>query len=377
MPTDVLVVGGGPAGAVAAAILARAGARVRLLERERFPRHKLCGDTLNPGALALLATRGLDSAASSGLRVDGMIVSGGGTRVCARYPGGAIGRAIRRRDLDAALLASAVKEGVLLEDPVLVTAPLMTAGRVAGVLVKTPRGERRLDAPLTIAADGRRSRLMFSLGLARHPSWPRRWAIGGYYSGVADLTSFGEMHIRPRGYLGVAPLPDGLTNACLVIESPRDLSDPSRALDDAVRSDPATADRFAGAKRCGPAAVIGPLAVDTTASGSPGLLAAGDAAGFIDPMTGDGLRFALAGAVLAARAAADYLDGSLAEPHRALEIWRRRLFAGKWRFDRGVRRLVSLAPAVRAAAAGARIAPRTIQFAVSYAGDIDAAAPIP
>jgi flavin-dependent dehydrogenase len=190
------------------------------------------------------------------------------------------------------------------------------------------------------------------------------------------MTTFGEMHIRPRGYLGVAPLPDGLANACLVIESPRGLSDPSRVLDDAVWSDPATADRFSEARRCGPATVIGPLAVDTTASGVPGLLAAGDAAGFIDPMTGDGLRFALAGAVLAARAAAEYLDGKLMEPHRALAIWRRRVFAGKWRFDRGVRRLVSLAPAVRAAAAGARIAPRTIRLAVSYAADIDAVAPI-
>jgi flavin-dependent dehydrogenase len=190
------------------------------------------------------------------------------------------------------------------------------------------------------------------------------------------LTTFGEMHIRPRSYMGVAPLPDGVANACLVIESPRGLTDPSRTLDDAVRRDPATADRFSRARRCGPATVIGPLAVDTTASGVPGLLAAGDAAGFIDPMTGDGLRFALAGAVLAARAAAEHLDGRLTEPHRALAAWRRQLFAGKWRFDRGVRRLVSLPPAVRAAAAGARIAPRAIRLAVSYAGDIDAAAPV-
>ena len=53
-PFDVLVVGAGPAGSVAALVLARAGVRVRLLDRARFPRHKLCGDTLNPGALAIL-----------------------------------------------------------------------------------------------------------------------------------------------------------------------------------------------------------------------------------------------------------------------------------------------------------------------------------
>ena len=59
---DVVIAGGGPAGALAALILARAGAKVRVFERARFPRHKLCGDTLNPGALAVLA-RHLDTAA--------------------------------------------------------------------------------------------------------------------------------------------------------------------------------------------------------------------------------------------------------------------------------------------------------------------------
>jgi flavin-dependent dehydrogenase len=51
---DVLIAGAGPAGAVAATVLARAGARVLVLDRAQFPRPKLCGDTLNPGALAVL-----------------------------------------------------------------------------------------------------------------------------------------------------------------------------------------------------------------------------------------------------------------------------------------------------------------------------------
>ena len=74
---DVLIVGAGPAGSVAAAVLARAGARVRLLDRATFPREKLCGDTVNPGTLAIL--RRLEMAASieeRGLRVDGMRVTG-------------------------------------------------------------------------------------------------------------------------------------------------------------------------------------------------------------------------------------------------------------------------------------------------------------
>ena len=59
---DVLIVGAGPAGAVAATVLARAGARVRIVDRATFPRDKLCGDTVNPGTLALLRRLGLAAA---------------------------------------------------------------------------------------------------------------------------------------------------------------------------------------------------------------------------------------------------------------------------------------------------------------------------
>ena len=65
MVTDVLVVGAGPAGAVAATVLARAGARVRVIDRDTFPRDKLCGDTLNPGTLAMLRRLGLAGSSSS------------------------------------------------------------------------------------------------------------------------------------------------------------------------------------------------------------------------------------------------------------------------------------------------------------------------
>ena len=78
---DVIVVGGGPAGAVAAIVLARAGLRVRLLERATFPRDKLCGDTLNPGAVALLARLALHPA-DDGLPIHGMLVTGPGAVTC-------------------------------------------------------------------------------------------------------------------------------------------------------------------------------------------------------------------------------------------------------------------------------------------------------
>ena len=108
---DVLIVGAGPAGAVAATVLARAGARVRVIDRAAFPRDKLCGDTLNPGCLALLRRLQLAGPLEGvGLDVAGMMVTGeGGVAVEGRYPQDLRGRSIRRRDLDWALLGQAMR----------------------------------------------------------------------------------------------------------------------------------------------------------------------------------------------------------------------------------------------------------------------------
>lgn len=372
---DVLIAGAGPAGSVAATLLARAGLRVRLLDRARFPRAKLCGDTLNPGAFQRL--RRLDMAGGVedlSLRVDGMIVSGeGGVRVEGRYPQGVCGRALTRRDLDLCLVEHAVSAGAALGEEVAVREPLVHAGRVEGLRVETRAGGASLRARLTIAADGRRSVLAFTLGLARHPRHPRRWAIGAYYEGIVGLTSFGEMHVRPRHYLGIAPLPGGLANVCLVVEAPdaRLRIDPLDAIRRTIDQDPMLRDRFARARPAGSAIVLGPLAVDASAAGVPGLLLAGDAAGFIDPMTGDGLRFAIAGAELAARAALDALVEGRPHPERALAAARARLFGRKCRLNRALRSLVASPAAVRAAAVGATVLPQAVAHLVRVAGDVN------
>jgi len=125
---DVLIVGGGPAGSVAGTILARAGARVRIVDRATFPRDKLCGDTINPGTLARL--RALDLAAGidqRSLRVEGMQVTGGdGRMIQGRYPRGLAGRALTRRELDWLLLQQATNAGCQFEPGVAVRRALVT-----------------------------------------------------------------------------------------------------------------------------------------------------------------------------------------------------------------------------------------------------------
>jgi flavin-dependent dehydrogenase len=374
----VIVVGGGPAGSIAGLVLARAGVRVRLFERGRLPRRKLCGDTINPGARAILRELGVHNAAEAGaLRVDGMIVSGGGTTIRAEYPAGTAGLAITRAVFDARLLALAASAGVEVHEGALVTGAICEehADRtvVTGIRVLHRGGGASVErAPLVIAADGRHSRLAFSLGLARHPEHPRRWAIGGYFSDVIGVGTCGEMHIRLDDYVGVAAVPGGLTNVCLVTADRARIAKPEDSLRELIAGEPMLAERFLRARLASPVAVLGPLAVDAIASGTHGLLLAGDAAGFVDPMTGDGLRFAIRGAQLAAESAIRALSGDGGAAH--VELARRRKeFSRKRAFNRVLRAIVESRRAVGAASLGARLAPSILRYIVNVAGDVRAA----
>ncbi len=376
---DVLIVGAGPAGAIAALVLARAGVRVLVLDRARFPRFKLCGDSVNPGALAILSRLGLDAAVEGGLAVAGMIVtSETGARCEGRYGPGRQGRMISRQRLDDALLTAARTAGAGVDEGVLVRGPIVEDGLVSGVEIVSASRTCRLRAPMVIAADGASSRVARALGLARHPPRPRRWAVGAYFDGVAGEEGrgagasgkFGEMHLRRERYIGIAPLPGGVTNACVVTADRAALRDPARLLRDTLHTDRGLAARFADARPISQPVCLGPLAVDATASGAAGLLMAGDAAGFIDPMTGDGLRFALRGGELAAQAALAALESGRADAHDRLARMRRREFANKWRFNRALRALASSPLAMRAASHGANWAPSWLERTISYAGDV-------
>jgi flavin-dependent dehydrogenase len=116
--------------------------------------------------------------------------------------------------------------------------------------------------------------------------------------------------------------------------------------------------------------VLGPLAVNARAAGADGLLLAGDAAGFVDPMTGDGLHLAMQGAALAAEETLRVLEtGDFAGAPARLARARQRTLGAKLRFNRAVRWLVVRPAAVELASLGARIAPGVIRRAVRYAGD--------
>lgn len=378
--TDVLIVGAGPAGSIAALVLARAGVRVRLVERAQFPRDKLCGDTLNPGTLSILDRLGIGGPVRQrAVPITGMHLTGpGGATVSADYPGDVRGAALTRRELDGLLVEAATAAGATFETGVTVRAPLIgiDSSHVVGVRAAADGDNRDIRARVVIAADGRHSTLAFGMGLANYASTPKRWAFGAYFSGVDGLSSRGEMHLRPDGYIGVAPLPGDLANVCVVREL-KNMSGSQRVRGDdvvqhAVRRDSMLAARFSRARQMSAVISLGPLAVDCGFAGCPGLLLAGDAAGFIDPMTGDGLRFAIRGGELAAAAALRELSTGVpaCEGLRAARVSE---FGTKWRMNRGLRALVASPSALNVASRVARGWQAPVRMLVRMAGDVNLA----
>ena len=205
---------------------------------------------------------------------------------------------------------------------------------------------------MTIAADGRRSSVAQALGLSVHPVRPRRWAFGVYATGVTGITDLGEMHIRQGRYLGIAPIDDDLANVCVVTGPRPDGRTPSEILHRAIARDPDLAERFAHATFVSAVRVLGPLAADARAAGAAGLLLAGDAAGFVDPMTGDGLHLAMQSAVLAAREVAGHA-----------RVGRRRRRAAAAGAQRAARRSAPKLRFNRASAAAGRVADRPCRSA--------------
>jgi flavin-dependent dehydrogenase len=353
--TDVIVVGAGPAGAATAILLAERGLDVLVLDRAAFPRPKICGEYLSPEAARVLDRLGvlktLDSAGAmplSGMRItapDGTIVEGRYRAVGPWRPYREHALAVPREVLDNVLAERLRALPIDFRERARVTDVLRDGERVTGVEAVDEDGHvLRFTAPLVIAADGRASIVAQRLGL-RHPHRLSRMALVTYVSGVEDLSGMGEIFVDPPDYAILNPVVPGVVNMSIVVP----LADAARFSDRRdtfftarVKQLRHLAARVSGGQIVAPVRALGPLAYRVTPPTVAGVLLVGDAAGFYDPFTGEGIFTALRGAELVAGAAPSLIRGgdiaatALAAHTRA----RHAAFAGKERVTHALQVLI-------------------------------------
>ncbi len=306
---DVIVVGGGPAGAATAALLARDGFDVLLLDRVRFPRDKPCGEFLTPETERVLRDLGAWQAVLvAGVSpIRSVVLRSPSGREAAYTPSdGVAGWSILRRDLDAVLLDHARISGVEVREGAQVRGLLREGNQCIGVQVN---GDE-VTARLVIGADGTHSVVARQLGLVRPLPRLQRLAIVTHWRGLQNEPVV-ELRANGRTICGIGSLGNGLSNLTIVVPT-------SDANNIAGRPAEFVRERIAAAfpdlrKRIASSILepnvhtIGCFGHHCRQAHAHGALLVGDAATFIDPFTGEGVYLASRGAELAGRVSSEAL----------------------------------------------------------------------
>jgi flavin-dependent dehydrogenase len=310
---DVAIVGGGPGGSACAAVCAAGGLRTLLIEREKFPREKVCGDCLNPAAWPVLARLGVEDAVralpSSPLR-SVEFADARGRHLRFRLPDGPRAElGIRRSHLDALLLESAKARGAEVREGTAVERIVRD-----GAAWRITAGERTFTARTLVAADGRNSTVARLLGIL--PEAARdRVALQTHFPATPELDGRVVMRFLPWGYSGLAAVGDGLLNLCLV----------ARPCDIGALKAWAIAQFHLPADQ--PWRTVTPLSRAPLRPAREGLLLVGDAVRVVEPFTGEGIYYALASGELAAR---HLLSGDIAGYAKGhAQLYRGRLWVNR------------------------------------------------
>jgi geranylgeranyl reductase family protein len=322
---DVLVVGGGPAGAATGFWLAKAGHDVCVLERKAFPRDKTCGDGLTPRAVHQLREMGLEPAiAARHHRHDGLRAEAHGITLELPWPEHPVfpsyGYVVRRRDLDWLVAEQAAAAGAELRQSSEALRPLTRDGHVIGAVVKDKAsGEtREVHARYVVVADGSLSRFGRALGTARNKSYPQGMAIRGYFESPrsADpwIESCLDVHDRDGrslpGYGWIFPLGDGTINVGIGLLSTykgyRDVNT-THLMNEWAATAPERWGIDPDGMLAPPTGGRLPMAGSVNPKVGPNWLIVGDAAGSINPFNGEGIDYAYE----TARMAADLIDEAI------------------------------------------------------------------
>jgi flavin-dependent dehydrogenase len=330
---DLMVAGAGPAGSACAITAARAGARVLLLEKDRFPRHKVCGEFVSPESLRLLEFLlrrkqfdALPEIASARIFLGPKSVS---------LPVAPAARSIPRFDLDAALLESARRSGVHAQEGATVRG--MEQSKVAqNDAFEIRTADKTFTARAVVNATGRWSQLTQPQAAGK-----AKWiGLKAHFSEASAPNSV-DLYFFPGGYCGVIPVDRRTVNACAMVQAST-----AHSLEEVFAGHPELWRRSRDWDPRFSAITTSQLYFRPPETEDRGMTLAGDAAGFIDPFCGDGISLALHSGTLAAESLAPFLAGkrSLAESQQQYRAAYFKRFAPALRNAARLRMLLS-APA--------------------------------
>ena len=314
---DVIVIGGGPAGSTAATMLARKGARVLLLERERFPRDHV-GESLLPASIPVLEELGVLPAVQQA----GFLRKWGATMVWGKdrepwswyfketnqqYPHS---YQVWRPQFDKLLLDNSRAAGVDVREGCRVLEVLFEGGKPTGVRFETESGARAdASASFVVDASGQNSLLARKLRLRRWDSFFRNLAVYGYFEGAQPLPHPDETNIfieaYPHGWFWTIPLHTGQVGVGAVVDSPTGQEGIRQAgardfLLSQIAQAPNTAQMLRHANLANGPYVVKDWSYVCKQLAGDGYVLVGDAACFVDPLFSSGVHLALTSGVLAA-----------------------------------------------------------------------------
>jgi flavin-dependent dehydrogenase len=355
---DLIVVGGGPAGSACAITASPLGVKVLLLEKDRFPRQKVCGEFVSPESLGLL--RGLltigvlKNALKNGLLKNGLLKDGlpehGWFRSAPKIVSSRIfldnksltlpvsppAQSIPRFDLDAALFEAAQNNGVTAQENMAVS-EVWRSG-----LFHVVAAEKTYTARAVVNATGRWSRLT-QFDVAGKEKW---LGLKAHFTESSPPQSV-DLYFFPGGYCGVTPVSANAVNACAMVRS-----DVAHTLDEVFAKEPRLWQRSRAWQPLFPTVTTSPLYFREPETECDGMLLAGDSAGFIDPFAGDGISLALQSGSLAAQSIIPFLRGScsLEQVHRQYRAAYRKRFTPAFRNAARLRAALAAPRWVRSAA---------------------------
>ena len=348
---DLAIAGAGPAGCAAAIAAARAGARVLLLERGRYPRQKVCGEFVSPEGVALLGK--LDPALTAELLETAPRIAAARLFVdgrCAEMPVSPAAASVTRFALDDALWHAAMRAGADCREQVTVNSVREQ------FVVKTSAGE--FSARAVIVASGRWSNLRPNQ-LA--PPTDSYIGVKAHYAEQRPPLSV-DLYFFSGGYCGVQPVSDDRVNVCAVV-----LSSVAKSLEQLFSLNEALRERSQSWTLADGSLSTAPLIFGDPSPTEGQLLCAGDAAGFIDPFVGDGISLALRSGRMAAECLAGVWRGQTALSQAAQQYatrYRREL-APLFRNAALLRRMTSLNGPLRTTAFAAMQIPAVARWVLN------------